>query len=64
MSPQTALTVTRGSFNDPTAEAELVLVEHDGRNVTITLDDGEELTFDHRELRAALDATDTMGLAA
>lgn len=64
MTPRTLLTATRGSYNDPAAEAEPVLVEHDEQTVTLTLDDGEELTFDRGELRAALDARDVRGLAA
>lgn len=41
-------------------EAESVLVEHDGRHVTLTLDDGEEWTFERVELLKALDAGDAV----
>jgi nitrogen fixation-related uncharacterized protein len=43
-------------FEDDEAEAEPVLVEMDDTSVTLTLDDGEELTFVLVELRDALDA--------
>lgn len=36
-------------------EAEPVLVEHDGQAVVLTLENGETLTLDERELRASLE---------
>lgn len=39
-------------------EAESVLIEHDETHVTITLDDGDEWTFDRLELARAIDAGD------
>jgi hypothetical protein len=51
------LMATRSNpFEDVEAEAEPVLVEMDDTSVTLTLDDGEELTFVLAELRDALDA--------
>jgi hypothetical protein len=52
--PRTWLMGTRGAPDDDELEAEPVLVEHDEHAVTLTLDDGEEITVDRRELIAAL----------
>lgn len=57
--PRTLLMATH---NGPrtAAEAESVIVEHDGQNATLQLDTGDELTFDRMELLRALDAGDAV----
>jgi hypothetical protein len=49
----TLLMVTRLEAGDE--EAEPVLVERFGDTLVLTLDDGEELAFDARELGAAIE---------
>lgn len=53
--PRTWLMATHDGPRTDT-EAESVLVEHDGEHVTFTFDDGDEWTFERRELVAAVDA--------
>jgi hypothetical protein len=36
-------------------ESEPVVIEHEGADVVLRLDDGEDLRFDRKEVRAALD---------
>jgi hypothetical protein len=50
---ETLLMAARGVHED--MEAEPVLVAVDGGHATLTLDDGETVDFDLRELRAALE---------
>jgi hypothetical protein len=38
-------------------ESEPVVIKHEGSEVVLRLDDGEDLRFDRKELRAALDRT-------
>lgn len=57
MSPRALLMATRGSYNDPDAEAEPVLIEGDRATVTLTFDDGLEYTFDRTELLSNIEAT-------
>lgn len=60
--PRTWLMATHdGPMTD--TEAESVLVEHDGKHATITLDNGDEWTFDRIELLRALDAGDAVAEA-
>lgn len=61
--PRTLLMGTRGGPNVE-LEAEPVLVEHDARTVTLTLDDGAELTLDRRELAAAVMVPEDLERAA
>lgn len=50
----TTITAHRAGRPEQTTEAELVLVSVDDDVATLTLDDGERLTFHTSELRAAL----------
>ncbi|MGH2799336.1 MAG: hypothetical protein ACRDM0_17085 [Thermoleophilaceae bacterium] len=60
--PRTWLMATHDGPRTDT-EAESVLVEHDGQHVTVTIDDGDEWTFDRMELLQALDAGDAVAVA-
>lgn len=60
--PRTWLMATHDGPRTDT-EAESVLIEHDDRSVTLTLDDGDEWTFDRMELLRALDAGDAVAQA-
>lgn len=59
----------RGSPFDADVETEPVLIETDGRDMTLTLDDGIEVTFDAEQLQqeigsAMLESRTRRGLAA
>lgn len=50
---RTALVLTRAGRPEHTPEAEPVVIEATADEVILTLDDGETLTLDRRELLAA-----------
>lgn len=55
MSDPTFITALRNDSRTVVPEAEGVIVDLDERQVRLTLDDGQTLTFDAGELRAALE---------
>jgi hypothetical protein len=55
MPEPTLITALRAGRAEHTPEAEGVLVGVRGETATLVLDDGEELSFDLGELRAALE---------
>lgn len=55
MSHPVLLMADRRNLPHHAPEAEPVLVEHDGQAVVLTLEDGQTITLDERELRASLE---------
>lgn len=60
----TLLMCLRAGLPEHTPEAEPVLVQTGGGQVTLTLDDGEQITLDASELRAAIEEQQALGRAA
>lgn len=54
MAPTRALTILRADHPAHTPETETTMLERDGRDIVITLDDGIELRWDALELRHAI----------
>jgi hypothetical protein len=55
MSDPTLLMANRAGLPEHEPEAEPVLIQRDGDQVVLILDDGETLAFDATELRSAVD---------
>lgn len=51
--PDKLIMAVRAGRPEHAPESEPVLVSSDGQEVVLTLDDGEQLTFNRRELRHA-----------